>query len=179
IFNDDTAKLDQVVHQLRSLAHIGLRSSNDIGLLGDSLRDQGHAHGQLFSLAMLAEALWKQGLDIYSDYDNRLLAAGEYFARVNDLSVSTPFLPFGTTDAYYTADVTNRGWGGGNMALSILHGAYAVRKGLPVPYMARRLEEMPVDGDSFMFLKEADPSAAKPAAALAIPATTPITAGFS
>jgi hypothetical protein len=37
--------------------------------------DQGHANGQLISLAMLAEALWKQGMDIYSDYDNRLLAA--------------------------------------------------------------------------------------------------------
>jgi hypothetical protein len=178
IFNDDTAKLDQVVYQVRTLAHIGLRSSNDIGLLGDSLRDQGHAHGQLFSLAMLAEALWKQGIDVYSDSNNRLLAAGEYFARVNDL-VPTPFLPFGTTDWYYYTDGTNRGWGGGNTALSILHGAYAVRKGLPAPYMALRLREMTVSGDSFMFLKEADPSAATPGAALPIPATTSITSGFS
>ena len=178
IFNDDTAKLDQVVYQVRSLAHIGLRSSNDIGLLGDSLRDQGHAHGQLFSLAMLAEALWKQGIDVYSDSNNRLLAAGEYFARVNDL-VPTPFLPFGTTDWYYYTDGTNRGWGGGNTALSILHGAYAVRKGLPAPYQALRLQEMPVSSDSFMFLKEADPSAATPAAALPIPATTSITSGFT
>ena len=146
IFNDDTARLTQVVYQVRTLAHIGLRNSNDIGMLGDSLRDQGHAHGQLLSLTMLAEALWKQGIDIYSDFDNRLLAAGEYFARVNDLSVATPFLPFGTTDRYYISDVTNRGWGGGNMALTILHGAYVVRKGLPAPYIARRLQEMPVDG---------------------------------
>jgi hypothetical protein len=178
LFNDDTAKLNEVVYQVRTLAHIGLRSSNDIGLLGDSLRDQGHAHGQLFSLAMLAEALWKQGIDVYSDSNNRLLAAGEYFARVNDL-VPTPFLPFGTTDWYYYTDGTNRGWGGGNTALSILHGAYAVRKGLPAPYMARRLQEMPVSGDSFMFLKEADPSVATPAAALPIPATTSITSGFT
>ena len=178
IFNDDTARLNQVVYQVRSLAHVGLRSSNEIGLLGDSLRDQGHAHGQLFSLAMLAEALWKQGIDIYSDYDNRLLAAGEYFARVNDL-VPTPFLPFGTTDAYYIADRTNRGWGGGNVALSILHGAYAVRKRMPAPYIALRLPEMPVNGDSFMFLKEADTSAAKPAPPLPLPSTTPITSGFT
>ncbi|RYZ17155.1 MAG: DUF1349 domain-containing protein, partial [Myxococcaceae bacterium] len=178
IFNDDTARLDTVTYQVRTLAHIGLRSSNDIGLLGDSLRDQGHGHGQLFSLAMLAEALWKQGIDVYADSNNRLLAAGEYFARVNDL-VPTPFLPFGTTDAYYIGDYTNRGWGGGNTALSILHGAYAVRKGLPAPYLALRLQEMPVSSDSFMFRKEADPSAATPAAALPIPATTSITSGFS
>jgi regulation of enolase protein 1 (concanavalin A-like superfamily) len=178
IFNDDTAKLDQVVYQVRSLAHIGLRSSNDIGLLGDSLRDQGHAHGQLFSLAMLAEALWKQGIDVYTDSNNRLLAAGEYFARVNDLA-PTPFLPFGTTDNYYIGDWTNRGWGGGHIALNLIHGAYVVRKGLPAPYTNLRRQELPVNGDSFMFLKEADPSAATPGAALPIPATTSITSGFS
>jgi regulation of enolase protein 1 (concanavalin A-like superfamily) len=178
IFNDDTAKLNEVVYKVRTLAHIGLRSSNDIGLLGDSLRDQGHAHGQLFSLAMLAEALWKQGIDVYSDYNNRLLAAGEYFARVNDLA-PTPFLPFGTTDAYYIGDYTNRGWGGGHVALNLIHGAYVVRKGLPAPYTNLRRHELPVNGDSFMFLKETDPSAATPAAAPPIPTTTSITSGFS
>jgi regulation of enolase protein 1 (concanavalin A-like superfamily) len=178
IFNDDTAKLNEVVYQLRTLAHIGLRSSNDIGMLGDSLRDQGHAHGQLFSLVTLAEALWKQGIDVYSDSNNRLLAAGEYFARVNDLA-PTPFLPFGTTDAYYIADNTNRGWGGGHIALNLIHGAYVVRKGLPAPYTDLRRQELPVNGDSFMFLKDADPSAATPPTAPTIPVTTSITSGFS
>jgi hypothetical protein len=179
IFNDDTAKLNDIAYQARTLAHVGLRSSNDIGMLGDSLRDQGHAHVQLFSLTMLAEALWKQGIDIYPDYNNRLLAAGEYYARVNDLSVATPFLPFGTTDQYYTADITNRGFGAGNTALNILYGAYVLRKGIPAPYMTRRLQEMPVGGDSFMFMKDADLSTATPAPALTIPATTSITSGFS
>ncbi|WP_050027587.1 RICIN domain-containing protein [Verrucomicrobium sp. BvORR034] len=178
IFNDDTARLNTIAYQVRTLAHIGLRSSNDIGMLGDSLRDQGHAHGQLFSLSMLAEALWKQGIDVYSDYNNRLLAAGEYFARVNDLG-PTPSLPFGTTDAYYVGDYTNRGWGGGNIALNLIHGAYAVRKGLPAPYIALRRLEMPVDGDSFMFHKVGDTSVAAPAAALPIPATTSITSGLT
>jgi hypothetical protein len=176
IFNDDTATLDRVTYQARTLAHVGLRSSNDIGMLGDSLRDQGHAQVQLYSLTVLAEALWKQGIDIYPDYNNRLLAAGEYYARVNDLAFATPFLPFGTTDQYYQNDVTNRGFGAGNTAFSILHNAYAVRKGIPAPNMARRLQEMPVD---FMFLKDADLSTATPAPALAIPATTSITSGFS
>ncbi|HSH93174.1 MAG TPA: alginate lyase family protein, partial [Roseimicrobium sp.] len=176
IFNDDTVTLDRVTYQARTLAHVGLRSSNDIGMLGDSMRDQGHGQVQLFSLTMLAEALWKQGIDIYPDYNNRLLAAGEYYARVNDLSVATPFLPFGTTDAYYQTDVTNRGFHAGNTAFSILHNAYAVRKGIPAPWMARRLQEMPAD---FMFLKDADLSTATSAAAITIPAPTPITSGFS
>ncbi|NVM77900.1 putative small secreted protein [Duganella sp. SG902] len=181
IFNDDAATLDQVVYQTRTLAHIGLRSSNDIGMLGDSLRDQGHAYGQFRSLVMLAEALWKQGIDVYSDFDNRLLAAGEYFARVNELA-PTPALPFGTTDAYYIADNTNRGWsgaGGGSIALNQVHGAYVIRKGLQAPFVTQRRQWTPVDGGSFMFLKDTDTSTATPAPALSIPATSSITAGFS
>ncbi|MEZ0255262.1 MAG: alginate lyase family protein, partial [Chthoniobacter sp.] len=178
IFNEDQAMLDSVVYQIRSLAHIGLRNSNDIGMLGDSLRDQGHAHGQVLSLAILAEALWKQGIDIYSDYDNRLLTAGEYFARVNSRT-PTPFLPFGTTDAYYIADVTNRGWDGGKELPHLIHGAYAVRKGLPVPYTEVRRQAMRVDGGSFMFIKEVDRSVATPLPPVAIPSTTAITSGFS
>jgi hypothetical protein len=176
IFNDDTVTVDRIAYQARTLAHVGLRSSNDIGMLGDSLRDQGHAQVQLFSLTMLAEALWKQGIDIYSDHDNRLLAVGEYYARVNDLSVATPFLPFGTTDRYYLNDITNRGFGAGVTAFSILHNAYVVRKGLTAPNMARRLQEMPPD---WLFLKDADLSTAAPAPVLTIPATTSITSGFS
>jgi hypothetical protein len=181
IFNDDTDTLNRVVSQTRTLAHIGLRNSNDIGMLGDYLRDQGHAHGQLKSLTMLAEALWKQGIDVYSDLDNRLLAAGEYFARVNEL-VPTTALPFGTTDAYYITDVTNRGWngaGGGNIALNQIYGAYVLRKGLQAPFIAQRRQWMPVDSGSFMFLKDVDTSTATPAPVLAIPTTASIASGFT
>jgi hypothetical protein len=178
IFNDDADLLKSVVYQIRSLAHIGLRSSNDVGMIGDSLRDQGHAHGQLVSLAMLAEALWKQGIDIYSDYDNRLLADGEFFARTNE-RVPTPFLPFGTTDAYYMTDETGHGGPGGNVALNLIYGAYVVRKGLQAPYITQRRPRMPVDGGSFMFLKETDRSTATPLVSPPIPATTSITSGFA
>ena len=178
IFNEDTPLLKSVVYQIRTLAHIGLRSSNDVGMIGDSLRDQGHAHGQLVSLAMLSEALWKQGIDIYSDHDNRLLAAGEFFARVNE-RVPTPSLPFGTTDAYYMADNTGHGGVGGNVALNLIYGAYAVRKGLPAPYIVQRRPKMPVDGGSFMFIKEVDHSVATPLLPPPIPTIASITSGFS
>lgn len=178
IFNDDADALNKVVYQMRTLAHIGLRSSNDIGMLGDSLRDQGHAHGQLLSLSMLAEALWKQGIDVYSDLDNRLLAAGEYFARANELA-PTPFLPFGTTDAYYIADNTSKGGNGGHITLNQIYNAYVLRKGMQAPYIAQRRQWMPVDTDSFMFQKDVDTSTATPATAPAIPATASITSGLT
>lgn len=181
IYNDDFETLDRVVYQTRTLAHIGLRNSNDIGMLGDYLRDQGHAHGQLKSLTMLAEALWAQGIDVYSDFDNRLLAAGEYYARVNE-RVPTIALPFGTTDRYYIEDITGHGFGGangGNIALNQIYGAYVLRKGLQAPFIAQRRQWMPVDNSSFMFLKDSDTSTAKPGPALPIPSTTSITSGFS
>ena len=157
--------------------HIGIRNSNFIGELGDSLRDQGHFHGQFLSLAMLAEALWKQGIDLYAEQDNRLLAVGEFFGRVN-LQVSTPALPFGTTDAYYTADVTNRGWDHGRMALNLIHGAYVVRKRLQAPYVEMRRQQLPIDGESFMFEKVDDRSSALPLAALSFPSTVSVTRGM-
>jgi hypothetical protein len=178
IFNDDVDALNKVVYQMRTLAHIGLRSSNDIGMLGDSLRDQGHAHGQLLSLTTLAEALWKQGIDVYSELDNRLLAAGEYFARANE-HAPTPFLPFGTTDAYYIADNTSKGGDGGHIALNQLYNAYVNRKGMQAPYIAQRRQWIPVDIDSFMFMKDVDTSTAAPAPALAIPTTASITSGLT
>lgn len=181
IYNDDIETLDKVVYQTRTLAHVGLRNSNDIGMLGDSLRDQGHAFGQLKSLTLLAEALWSQGIDIYSDLDNRLLAAGEYFARVNELAPA-PALPFGTTDAYYPSDLTGHGWqgaNGGNVALTQIYGAYVLRKGLQAPFIAQRRLWMPLTDSSFMFLKDSDTSKATPPPALPIPSTTSITSGFS
>ena len=179
IFNDDPATVNRIVYQVRTLAHIGLRNSNDIGMLGDSLRDQGHAHGQLVSLAMLAEALWKQGIDIYSDYDNRLLAAGEYFARVNDLASPRRFSP-SAPPMPITSPTTPIAAGEAETWRSdLIHGAYVVRKGLPAPYITQRLQSMPVDGGSFMFIKETDTSMAKPAPALSFPKTTSITSGFS
>lgn len=177
IFNDDPVRLDATLWQYRALPHIGIRNSNAIGELGDSLRDQGHFHGQFLSLAMLAEALWKQGIDLYAEQDNRLLAVGEYFARVN-LQLSTPFLPFGTTDAYYIADDTNHGWEHGRMALNLIHGAYVVRKGLQAPYVEMRRQQLPIDGESFMFEKVADPSSALPLPALSFPGTVSVTRGM-
>jgi len=177
IFNEDTAMLKTIVYQIRTLAHIGLRSSNDLGAIGDSGRDQGHAHGQMVSLATLAEALWKQGIDIYSDFDNRLLAIGEYFARVNE-RVPTPFLPFGTTDYFYL-EAPAGGWAGGNLALNLMHGAYVVRKGLQAPYIVQRRPKLPVDGGNFMFIKEVDRSAATPMLPPPIPVTTSVTSGLN
>ncbi|RYF55430.1 MAG: discoidin domain-containing protein, partial [Comamonadaceae bacterium] len=83
---------------------------------------------------------------------------------------------------YYTSDVTNRGWrggGGGTVVLTQLHSAYVLRKGLQAPFITQRRLWAPVDGTSFVYLKESDTSKATPPPALPIPSTTSITSGFS
>jgi hypothetical protein len=127
---------------------------------------------------MLAEALWNQGIDVYSENDNRLLAAGEFYGRANHLD-PTPFLPFGTTDAYYMGDYTNRGWTGGRTALNLIQSAYVVRKGLKAPFTELRRQELPVDSEGFMFEKSVDASSATPPATINFPTATSLTTGVS
>ena len=128
VFNDDRAKFDQVLYMFRTAGACTLPNTLPTGEIGESARDQGHAYGQLISMIFLAEVCWKQGVDLYCERDNRLLAAGEYSSRYN-LGVNTPYIPFGTTDALYLTNQTPL-WGHNRKGLNILLNAYENRKGL-------------------------------------------------
>ena len=78
----------------------GLTDTLPNGEIGDSGRDQGHAAGELAKTLLAAEIFWKQGVDVYSARENRLLAMGEFYARYN-LNYPTPWMPFGTKYAFY------------------------------------------------------------------------------
>lgn len=140
-FSDDPAKVAHVVHQMRYIASTGFKNTLPSGEHGESGRDQGHSHGMWSSLAFAAEVFWKQGLDLYSELDNRLLALAEYFARRNS-GESIGFIPFGTTDWYYLTDPPGT-WDGGRWGLTLAHGAYIVRKNLNSAYISKRLTDIP------------------------------------
>lgn len=53
------------------------------GQCQESGRDQGHSQMGLGYLAAISEIAWKQGIDLYSYLDNRLLHGFEYFAKYN------------------------------------------------------------------------------------------------
>ena len=177
VFLDDQAKLDHVLHLYRTSAASGLQNTLPSGEIGESGRDTGHAYGQYLSYAYLAEILWSQGVDVFSDLDNRLLAIGEYDAR-NNLALSTPFTPMGTTDAYYWS-LAQGPWAGNRMGPNILINHFVNREGLSAPYMERRREFQPVDMDSFMFQMTADASTATPPAPESFPAERYATAGLT
>ncbi|WP_198315763.1 cellulose binding domain-containing protein [Chitinophaga tropicalis] len=136
-FSDDYAKIDRVIYLFRYSGSAGFPNTLPNGQIGESGRDQGHANGTILSYAFAAEVLWKQGIDLFSEYENRLLATGEYFSRKNS-GVPQRYITYGTTDALYWTDQTDI-WGGGRMMFMILNGAYGVRKGMQLPYVNKRL----------------------------------------
>ncbi len=163
IFNDDEEKFNMCLESFRSDAAGGLLSSLPNGQIGDTGRDF-HDYGQLQHLTWIAEAFWKQGVDVFAEHDNRLLAAGEYFARYN-LGYDTPFIQAGTVyDVYpeinYLGD-SGQAYGGSPDALNIIHGAYVVRKGMTAPYLETYRDILGEDSESFDRRKTADASTAE------------------
>ena len=140
-FSDDPAKMAHIVHLMRYIGSTGFKNTLPSGEHGESGRDQGHSHGMWSGMAFTAEVFWKQGIDLYSELDNRLLALGEYFAKTNT-GEPVGFVPFGTTDWYYFT-AAPYGWDGGRWGMTLLHGAYKVRKNMSTPYISRRLTDIP------------------------------------
>jgi fibronectin type 3 domain-containing protein len=154
VFCDDTAKFNHVIDLYRTDAASGLRNTLAIGQMGEAGRDLGHSYGTLNGLAFVAEIAWKQGVDLYSELDNRLLACGEYYAR-NTLLTDNPWVPFGTIDALYFGNSTYY-YSANRQALYILQNAYKNRKGIPTPWIDRKLAQQNLDGNNWMYAKTAD-----------------------
>jgi fibronectin type 3 domain-containing protein/regulation of enolase protein 1 (concanavalin A-like superfamily) len=178
-FNDDTIKMDHVVHLLRTITSTGFSNSLSNGEHGETGRDQGHSYNHILATAFVAEILWKQGIDVYSERDNRLLAMAEYYSRFN-LGVNTPFVPMGTTDEYYLSIWDTPGFAAEPRAFNILKSHYLLRKGFSAPYMEKKLAAQPMNGDAFMFLKPADDgTTATPPAPIIWPSVAPVGTGLS
>jgi regulation of enolase protein 1 (concanavalin A-like superfamily) len=154
VFCDDTAKFDHVVNMFRTYHGSGLGNTLPTGQLSETGRDAGHAFGALNAMAFVAEVAYKQGVDLFSELDNRLLACGEYYAR-NTYTTDNPFVPFGTIDWQWLTNqpgpyIADRG------AFYILQNAYKNRKNLPTPWIDRKLQDQPVNNSNWMCAKTAD-----------------------
>jgi len=179
-FCDDRARLEHVASLVRKSAGTGLLNTLPTGEHGETGRDGGHAYHTWACLAFTAEILWKQGIDIYSEMDNRILATGEYYAR-NNLGLNSPFVVSGSVDAVYWQSTPNPGWAAAlRRAMALLHGAYAVRKGMVAPYLERYRQAMPLKGGGdWMYEKTEDRSTATPPPPVAFPTTARVSSGLS
>ena len=177
LFCDDTAKFDHVLEMYRSYPGSGLPNTLATGQMGESGRDAGHAYGDLLGKAFVAECAWKQGIDLYSEWDNRLLAVGEYYCR-NTFLWDNPFVHYGTVDYLYIENAEGP-YGANRAALYLLQNAYKNRKGLPTPWIDRKLQEQPIDLNNFMYARTADFSTATPPAAIVRPPVSLASSGLT
>jgi regulation of enolase protein 1 (concanavalin A-like superfamily) len=177
VFLDDSEMFNDCVRMFLSDPETALTDTLPNGELGDSGRDQGHAAGELSKTVLAAEIFWKQGVDVYSARENRLLAMGEFYARYN-LKYPTPFMPFGTKYALYPTHGGLPG-NGSTWISNIIYKAYTTRMGLSAPYSAQAMDVARSDVDSFLYHKIADHSRALPPPPMPAPAPTePVTAGL-
>ncbi|MDC0497502.1 carbohydrate-binding protein [bacterium] len=172
VFLDDEVKFEQCLKAFRLDAPAALLSSLPNGQIGDSGRDA-HDQGQLLLMAWCAEVFWMQGIDVFSEYDDRMLAAGEYFARQN-LLIDTPFIQAGTVYDIYAEwhqfDGPYSNWGFESKMITILYNAYVVRKGMSAPYLEQLFNIAPQTDASFCHLMESDSSTAVAPAPMTGPA---------
>jgi hypothetical protein len=177
LFCDDTAKFNRVLDLYRTYPGAGLANTLSIGEMGETGRDAGHGYGGLLGKVFVAECAWKQGVDLYSEWDNRLLAVGEYYCR-NIFKTDNPFVHYGTVDALYVTNAYGP-YGANRAALYIIQNAYKNRKGLPTPWIDRKLQEQHIDTYNWMFARTADFSTATPPAAVVRPAVSLASSGLT
>ena len=100
-FLDDQDKWDQAVEVYRMDAGAALRCSLPNGEVGDAGRDD-HWFVQDFALMWASEVAWKQGVDLYSEYGNRLFSIGELYNKYAFVGDTMTFTPFGGYANYWT-----------------------------------------------------------------------------
>jgi hypothetical protein len=175
-FCDDVDKFNHCIDVYRTSPASGLLNTLPTGEMGETGRDEGHADGTLAGMAVISEIAWKQGIDLYSEQDNRLLACGEYYAR-NSLVFDSPFVPFGTIDYTYYANAAYYNTAD-RSTFAIIQNAYKTRKGLPTPWIDLKLPQQPAGGD-LMFAKDADFSTATPMAPVVRPDVSLASSGLT
>jgi len=169
-FLDDPVKWRESIEVYRMDAGGGLRNSLPNGELGDSGRDD-HWFVQAQALAWGAEVAWKQGVDLFAEFDNRLFAIGELYNRYSILPAgSIPFIPFGGYSAYYTNWGIPTGYKHQHPFNNIIENAYARRKGIATPYTTQMRGLVGEGSWSFLYLKSSDNSQATPLTPIVYPA---------
>lgn len=140
---DDTEMYDRAVDfYLNANDNGSIRNyiDGDTGQIQESGRDQGHAQLGIAAMATICEMAWKQGDDLYSALDNRLLKGFEYTARYN-LGESVPFKTWTDVTGKYSnwPMISEESRGAFKPVYDMVWNHYTVRKGLPMPYTQRVL----------------------------------------
>jgi hypothetical protein len=149
IYGDDRPLFDRAVNYYRhgsgdgQLAHYIYAN----GQCQESGRDQQHTQLGLAHMGDACEMAWHQGLDLYGELDNRLLAGFEYTASYI-LGEDVPFLPdVDRTGKYRHAVISARS--DLRPGYEQIFNHYVRRRGLPAPWTAKAAEKLRPEGAGF------------------------------
>ena len=122
--------------------------SGTTGQLQESGRDQGHSQLGLGALTTICEEAWKQGDDLYSALNNRLLLGFEYVARYNLGDDNVPFTTWTDKSGRYCNWTTISTISRGKFipVYQMVYHHYVKRKGLPMPYTTKVIEKTRPEG---------------------------------
>jgi hypothetical protein len=160
------------------------RQIRDNGQLNEMGRDQPHAHGDLTTLAEIAQTTWIQsregrlgdaGKDLFTYHDNRLLSGAEFFAKYN-LGYDVPWTPhqLNPTTVYKTVSPTTRGEFTGKLSefnvnsplKALIYNHYHYQLGVPdkdMPYLSAMAKQIGSDWNDLLWSPAAAASSVPPA----------------
>jgi autotransporter-associated beta strand protein len=168
-FLDDPVKWQQAIEVYRMDAGGGMRNSLPNGEVGDAGRDD-HWFVQIAALGWGAEVAWKQGVDMFAELNNRMLAVGELYNQYSIAPNTVSFIPFGGYSAYYTNWGIPPGFRHQHPFNNIIQAAYSLRKGIPTPYTDQMRALVGEGSWSFLYLKSTDTSTATALTPIVYPA---------
>ena len=144
VFLDDRAMFQRAVDHYREGEGNGAITKyiNDFGECQESGRDQAHTQMGLGYLGCAAEIAWKQGVDLYGAYDNRLALGFEYTAKYN-LGHEVPFEPYRSHEGrYHYKEISDDSRGRFSSIYERVYNHYHNRKGLEMPFTAEIIQRI-------------------------------------
>ena len=177
-FLDDELKWNQSIEVYRMDAGAALRNSLASGQVGDTGRDD-HWFGQAWALTWDAEVAFKQGVDMFAELNNRLLAIGEFYNHYAIDPTGLTFTNYGGYSVYWTT-----GFGIPTGARhqhpfnNVIQAAYSLRKGISTPYTDQMRTLVGEGAWSFLYLKSSDVSTATAMTPLVYPSESTLPATY-
>jgi hypothetical protein len=146
VFFDDADLFNKTVDYYlngRTKGNIRWYIDGETGQCQESGRDQHHTFMGIGFLAAACEIGWKQGVDMYGAYDNRLALGFEYTAKYN-MGNEVPFEEFITYNGRPTngKKISSRGRGSFYPMWEKVYHHYHNRMGMDLPYTAQVLEKI-------------------------------------
>lgn len=153
VFCDDRALFDKAVAYFRNGSGNGRVTHyiiNADGQCQESGRDQQHTQLGLGALAEACEIAWHQGVDLYAEANNRLLAGFEYTARYNLGDDAVPFVAhIDTTGKYRHTRISDKGRFQLRAIYEMVWNHYENRRGISAPYTRQAAEKIRPEGAGF------------------------------